>query len=127
MISLPFPSSVKDLFYTLFRALIGFLFLFHGAQKLGLLGGEMQEGFMLFIGAAELVGGLAIMVGFLTQWAALGCLIIMVGAYLKHAGGADASLLPIENRGELALVYLAAFLCLMALGSGKWSVDKLKK
>ncbi len=119
--ALPIHADLKDALYAAFRILVGFLFLFHGAQKLGLLGGDMQEGFMLFIGSAELVGGLAIMAGFLTQWAALGCVIIMIGAYAKHASG---GLLPIENRGELALVYLAAFLCLMALGGGKYSIDR---
>ncbi len=123
MIALPLPSSLKDACYTAFRVLIGFLFLWHGAQKLGLMDRDMSEGFMLFIGAAEFIGGIAIMAGFLTQWAALGSLIIMVGAYVQHASGAEAGILPIENRGELALVYLAAFLCLLALGSGRWSVD----
>ncbi|MBP9750661.1 MAG: DoxX family protein [Candidatus Peribacteraceae bacterium] len=124
MTALPLPSAIKDACYTAFRVLIGFLFLWHGAQKVGLMDREAAEGFMFFIGCAELIGGLAIMAGFLTAWAALGGLIIMVGAYVQHASGADAGLLPIENRGELALVYLASFLCLIALGSGRWSIDR---
>ena len=85
-----------------------------------------MTGFKLFIGYAELTGGTAILVGFLTQLAALGSGIIMLGAYTT--AHMQRALLPIENKGELALLYLAAFLVILAYGAGKWSVDaKCKK
>ena len=45
----------EEIGYVIVRIIVGFLFLFHGAQKLGLLsGGFKVEGFMGFIGIAEL-------------------------------------------------------------------------
>lgn len=42
--------------------------------------------FTLFLGAAELAGAIALVVGFLTQWAALGLILVMLGAiYMKMA------------------------------------------
>ena len=32
--------------------------------------------------------------------------------------------LPIANRGELALLYVAAFAVLFAYGAGRWSLEK---
>ncbi len=51
------------------------------AESLG-----MSVGFTIFLGAAELAAALALVVGFLTQWAAIGLILIMLGAiYLKIA------------------------------------------
>tara|TARA_Y100000310_G_scaffold144893_1_gene144163 strand:- start:13882 stop:14193 length:312 start_codon:yes stop_codon:yes gene_type:complete len=90
----------------------------------GLFGGNQQAIFSLlgFVGLMELVGGLAIMLGFFTRLAAFGNIFIMLGAYFKaHAFNA---LLPIMNKGELALIYLAAFLVILALGAKRWSLEK---
>jgi putative oxidoreductase len=49
------------------------------AQSLG-----MSVGFTVFLGAAELAGSMALVLGVLTQWAALGLILIMLGAiYVK--------------------------------------------
>jgi putative oxidoreductase len=37
----------------------------------------------IFLGAAELAGAIALAIGFLTQWAALGLIFIMLGAVYK--------------------------------------------
>jgi putative oxidoreductase len=51
------------------------------AQSLG-----MSVPFTVFIGTAEVAGALALVVGFLMQWAALGLILIMFGAiYMKVA------------------------------------------
>ncbi len=41
--------------------------------------------FTVFLGAAELAGAIAIAVGFLTQWAALGLMLLMLGAIYSKA------------------------------------------
>jgi putative oxidoreductase len=46
----------------------------------------------------------------------------MIGAYFT-AHFSWANPVPIANRGELALVYLAAFLFIMFEGGGKYSLD----
>lgn len=43
----------------------------------------MSVGFTVFVGAAELAGAIAMVVGVLTQWAAIGLILIMLGAIYK--------------------------------------------
>ena len=44
---------------------------------------EMSKGFTLFLGGAELAGGLGVVFGVLTQLAALGLILLMLGAIYK--------------------------------------------
>ena len=115
----------QDIPYFLFRLLIGFLFFSHGMQKLfGVFGGNQQAFFSLMglAGIIEFLAGIAIMLGFFTRLAAFISIFEMLGAYFKaHAFNA---LLPIMNKGELALLYLAAFLILLAYGAKRWSLEK---
>ena len=114
--------------YALMRIVVGLMFACHGAQKvLGLFGGFGEDGgtaplfeFMWTAGAIELVGGLLIAVGFLAGWAGFICSGEMaVGYFMAHQ---PRALLPLENGGELALVYAFVFLYIAAHGNGKWSV-----
>jgi len=43
----------------------------------------MSVGFTVFMGVAELAGSMALVLGVLTQWAALGLILIMFGAIYK--------------------------------------------
>jgi putative oxidoreductase len=44
---------------------------------------EMSKSFTLFLGVAELAGGLGVVFGVLTQLAALGLILVMLGAIYK--------------------------------------------
>jgi putative oxidoreductase len=44
---------------------------------------EMSKGFTLFLGAAEAAGGLGVLFGVLTQIAAIGLILVMLGAIEK--------------------------------------------
>jgi putative oxidoreductase len=110
-----------DYLYFVFRILVGFMFLFHGAQKLGFLGGNVATGFMLFIGIVEFLGGIAIALGFLTRLAGLLAALEMLLVYI--VAHSSSALLPIQNKGELALLYFASCLVIAALGGVKWNVD----
>lgn len=112
--------------HALLRIVAGFLFLCHGGQKLLGFPVPMPEGFamnpMLYVaGGIELVGGLLVMVGLFTRWAAFLCSGLMAAAYWM-AHGMNA-LFPIANGGELAALYCFVFLYLSAHGAGIWSVD----
>jgi putative oxidoreductase len=48
------------------------------AQSIG-----QGKGFTLFLGIAEICGGIAVAIGFLTQAAALGLILVMLGAIYK--------------------------------------------
>jgi putative oxidoreductase len=45
----------------------------------------MSKGFTLFLGIAELAGALGVAFGVLTQWAAVGLILVMLGAVQKKA------------------------------------------
>jgi len=124
MLFSPLSSRGAPALYLLFRVLVGFLFLQHGLQKLGLLEGAFAvNGFMGFLGLCELAGGFALIIGLWTRLVALLGAIELIGAYVTvHMGG---GLLPITNKGELALLYVATFAVLFAYGAGRLSLERL--
>lgn len=120
-----FMRSYEGQTYALFRIVTGFLFLQHGSQKLFGFPGEVPAGAPAFIlytaGPIELIGGLLVMIGLLTRWAAFICSGTMAFAY--WIGHGWRALLPIQNQGELAALYCFAFLYIAARGPGLWSVE----
>jgi putative oxidoreductase len=111
--------------YSIMRLIAGLLFSFHGAQKLfGAFGGQqmVSNPKMLLAGIVE-ISGLLVAVGLGASWAAFVASGEMAFAYFTaHAPG---GLLPIVNKGELAVLYCFVFLYIAARGSGWWSVDAL--
>jgi putative oxidoreductase len=112
--------------YALMRIVVGFLFLWHGVQKLfgfpPLPEGIVVPAFVTWIaGPIELFGGLLVMIGLFTGWAAFLCSGLMAFAYWMGHG--MKALLPILNQGELAAAYCFVFLFIAARGAGRWSVD----
>lgn len=114
--------------YALLRIVAGFMFSFHGAQKvLGVLSTfHPAIGSQLWIGGViELLGGLAILAGFRTRLAAFICSGEMAVAYFqyhwKFRMGAD--FFPTINKGELAVLYCFVFFYIACRGAGMWSVD----
>lgn len=102
------------------RLAIAIIFLVHGIKKLD---GKMG-GFMTFIGIAETVGGAALLVGFLTQWAALGIAIIMLGATYKKIMEWQVPFTSMKQTGwEFDLILFAGCVALMTLGSGAYGMD----
>jgi len=124
-----FGKQVKkydESFYVIFRIFAGFLFFQHGAQKLfgwfGAKGTVELFSLMGFVGVVEFFGGLAIVIGLLTRLAAFGSAAIMIAAYFK--AHFPSGWIPIMNKGELALMFLIAFLIILVRGAGKWSLEK---
>ena len=111
--------------YALFRIVTGFLFLWHGSDKvLGFPKAPPPEAPALVIwvaGPIELIGGLLVMIGLFTRWTAFLCSGLMAAAYWMAHG--MRALLPSQNGGELAVLYCFAFLFIAARGAGIWSVD----
>ena len=120
----PFLKPFESQIYAVMRIVVGFLFLFHGTQKLfdfPKAFGRDLDPTMLTAGVLELVGGVLIMVGFMTRWTAFVCSGLMAAAYWIAHGTKHA--LPIMNGGEPAALYCFVFLFIAAKGSGIWSVD----
>jgi YVTN family beta-propeller protein len=103
---------------------VAVLFVFHAPQKaFGWWGSEPFPPLSLrgLASGIELVASPLIAVGYLTSWAALVAAVEMFGAYLVvHAprGG-----WPIENRGEMAVLYFLVFVYMAVRGGGAYSLD----
>ena len=112
---------------SILRIVTGFLFLWHGTQKL--FNYPPKEGFaaatglMLIAGILEFGGGILFLIGLLTRPAAfILCGLMAVAYFMAHAPG---GFLPIVNKGEPAVVYCFIFFYFMFAGGGTWSVDNL--
>jgi len=119
-----FISKYESRIYAILRVIAGFLFLWHGSQKLFNFPPAMHEmpSFIMFIaGPIEFFGGLLIMIGLFTPWVAFICSGEMAFAYWSVHG--THALLPLVNGGELAIIYCFLFLFIAARGSGVFSVD----
>lgn len=111
--------------YALMRIVTGLLFACHGAQKLfGVLGGKQvvlasQYG---LAGVIELVGGLLVAAGLFTGFAA----IIASGemAYAYWTSHAPRGPVPIQNGGELSVLYCFVFLYIASRGAVMWGLER---
>ena len=114
-------------FYSIMRFVVGHMFFCHGAQKIfgwftppGQPGGALPP-LMVVGGWIEIVAGLLIAFGLFTRLAAfISSGEMAVAFFMMHAKG---SILPIINKGELAVVYCFLFFYIFLYGPGAWSLD----
>jgi putative oxidoreductase len=123
-----FRLNYTDTSYVVFRIVVGLLFAFHGAQKLfGLFtdrGAQPLFSLMGLAGVIEFFGGIMIAIGLFTSITAIISSVEMVFAFfMSHFTLANP--IPILNRGELTLLYFAAFLYIAFHGSGRFAVDRV--
>ncbi|RPH39557.1 MAG: DoxX family protein [Planctomycetota bacterium] len=124
----------KDWGITVLRVAVGGIFVAHGVQKLAVFGISGLAGFMSQLGipfptlsavavtAAELGGGLALVAGLFTRWAALPLAFSMaVAAVTVHLKG--GFFLP--DGVEYVLTLFLASIALVLTGSGSFSIDRL--
>ncbi|MEO7725489.1 MAG: DoxX family protein [Chthoniobacterales bacterium] len=118
---------------SILRIVIGLLILEHGTQKLfhfpppdHPMGGPGGLPPLMMVAAGlELVGGLLLVLGLFTRFAAFILSGFMAVAYfMAHA---SASFYPIKNHGELAVALCLVFLYLVFAGGGRWSVDAMRR
>jgi putative oxidoreductase len=115
----------------LFRAVVGLLFLCHGAASLfGVLGGAAGGGTVpagtwpgWYAAVIQLVAGALVLLGVGTRSAALVASGSMAYAYFKvHQ---PESLFPLQNGGEASAMFCWAFLLLVFTGPGALALDRL--
>jgi putative oxidoreductase len=127
-----FLSKYTDEAYALMRIMAGFMFSFHGMQKIfGILSEHPSPaiGSQMWIGGViELVCGVLIFLGFKTRWAAFLASGEMAVAYFQFHWkfALDKNFLPGVNQGELAVLYCFVFLLIATRGGGMWSLDGKK-
>ena len=126
------PASWSGHLLSALRIMTGLLFLQHGTAKLlkfpateYFRDGVELFSFMGFTGVLELVGGILIIIGLFTRLTAFILSGMMAVTYfMAHA---SQGFFPINNAGELAIMFCFAFLYLAAAGAGPWSVDATRK
>lgn len=119
---------------TALRVVIGIVFLVHGGQKLFVWGFGGVAGFLgqvgipfpmlaaVVVSLVESLGGLSLLLGLFTRWAAIPLAINMLVAILTVHLRAGFFL---PNGYEFALTLLGATVALGLLGSGEASVDRV--
>lgn len=108
------------------RVVSAFLFMQHGAQKMFGFPAPQRSPFDLFsmygvAGTLEFVGGFLLLIGLFTRPVAFVLSGMMAVAYwMFHA---PASIYPVQNGGDAAILFCFVFLYIAAAGGGPWSVD----
>ncbi|HWI90675.1 MAG TPA: DoxX family protein [Flavisolibacter sp.] len=88
--------------------------------------------FLLFttklLSIAEPLGATAILIGFLTRWASVGLIIIMIGAiYVSQFVYHINFVMPTGPGWDFPLMVMAGCFVLLAFGAGGWSLEKNRK
>ncbi|MCX4187437.1 DoxX family protein [Methylophaga sp. OBS4] len=125
-----FLASWQPRVLSIVRIISAFLFMQHGGMKIFGFPAEPHQPFELFslIGAAgvlELVGGFLLLIGLFTRPVAF----ILSGqmAFAYFIAHAPKAFWPLNNGGELAIMFCFVFLYFVFAGGGSWSVDCLCK
>jgi putative oxidoreductase len=88
--------------------------------------------FMLFttrlLSIVEPLGATALLLGFLTRWAAAGLMIILLGAiYVSQFVYGIGFVTPTSAGWNFPLAVLAGCFVLTAFGPGKWAIDNRRR
>ncbi len=126
-----FLAKYSEEAYSLLRIMAGFMLTMHGMQKLLGVFADKQPTVgsqSWFGGMIELIGGLFILFGFQTRWAAFIASGMLADAYFQFHWKFqfDSNFFPLVNHGELAVLYCLVFLFIATKGGGKWSADGVK-
>lgn len=129
LLSIHYSAAAFNIGLLLLRLVSGALIMHHGYQKL-LKFSSMKDGFYNFLGLggptalsmtifAEFFCGLFVLIGLFTRLTVIPLIVVMAIALFKihHSD--------FLGEGELAAMYLAAFLTILLVGPGKISVDGL--
>jgi putative oxidoreductase len=117
----------------LLRIVTAYMFLMHGTAKLLHVPHEpMFDNLQLMslpgaAGVLELICGALILIGWLTRPAAFIASGEMAVAYFMAHASQGNPLIPMLNKGELAVMYCFAFLLFAVAGAGAWSVDSMRR
>ncbi len=85
----------------------------------------MSVPFTIFLGAAELSGAIALVVGFLTQWAALGLIVVMLGGIYMKVVKWKTGFWGEKSMGwHYDLLFIAMNLVILCTGGGKIALTR---
>jgi putative oxidoreductase len=127
-------TPVQEAALIVLRLVVAAIFLYAGAAKLPMWSAPMEgmsplmHNLVRFLAIVEPLGALALLLGFLTRWAAAGLGIIMVGAIVFSRVTMHTPLFTAQQGAGLDynLLILAGCLALLAFGAGRWSADAIR-
>ena len=126
------PAWLTDVALVLLRLMVGIVFISSGYAHLKNPGARsksigMSKDFTIFLGAAELAGGLGVVSGVFAQLAAIGLILVMLGAVAKklfvwHTGfwGKDGT-----GGWSYDTMMIVMSLVIVATGGGNISLTRL--
>ena len=122
-----------DLGLLVLRVVIGVIFLVHGLQKRAMWKMQANDklpagllNILRLLSICEPLGGIAMVVGFLTQLAALGLGVIMLGAINLKGRTRKVPFAPRDQAGwEFDLMILGGVVALFFAGAGAYALDRL--
>ena len=125
MFSIPGAMLYSDWSLFLLRLMVAVVFGSSGfndlksprerAQSLG-----MSVGFTVFLGVAELAGAMGLVAGVLTQWAALGLILVMLGAICMKVAKWKTGFWGEKSMGwHYDLMFVAMNLVILCTGGGR--------
>jgi len=121
--------ALEDYALFILRVILGIIFIYHGFPKLTKARKVMlfnSKKFTLVLGFFETFSGLFIILGLLTQVAALILSLVMLGAIYNKILKWNIPFAAYDKLGwEFDLVLLAGNLVLFLLGAGVYSIDAL--
>jgi putative oxidoreductase len=128
MFAIPGATAFTDLSLLLLRLMLALVFgtsgwghLRHARERAKSIG--LSVPFTLFLGAAELAGATALAVGFLADWAALGLILVMLGAIYKKIVQWKTGFWGENSMGwHYELLMIAMNLVIVTVGPGRYSL-----
>ncbi len=122
----PQLDRFSDFGFLLLRLMVGAVFITSGwnhlkdpairSKSIG-----MSKGFTIFLGVAEVAGSLGVMFGVLTRLAALGLILIMLGAIQKKIFVWHTGFWGEQNSGwHYDLMLVVMNLVILFTGGGRW-------
>ena len=125
-----FPQLIRfaDFGFLLLRLMVGAVFITSGwnhlkdpATRSKSIG--MSKGFTIFLGGAEVAGSLEVMFGVLTQLAAFGLILLMLGAIQKKIFVWHTGFWGEKNSGwHYDLILVVMNLVILLTGGGRWAL-----
>ncbi len=128
-------NTSQDISLVVLRLIVGGIFIYAGLAKLFFWSTPMPDMapalviLMKFLSIVEPIGGVALIIGFLTRWAGASLTLIMFGSlffvYFLMFVGFFTSM---KGTGmDYNVLIMAGSFILATFGGGKWTVDALMK
>ena len=123
---IPTLNAWQPRILSILRIVVGLLFLQHGLVKIFSFPMAFPSpvatfSMLWFAAAIEIVGGILMILGLFTRPVAF----ILAGemAFAYFIGHQPRAFYPIQNAGNLAILYCFVFFYLVFAGPGPWSID----